>query len=40
LRRLLDHLIEGERETADSGKERTYTLHPAARLALIAEGGA
>ena len=40
LRRLLDHLIEGERKTADDGKERTYQLHPAAKLALAAEGGA
>ena len=39
-RRLLDHLVEGERETPDGSKERTYTLHPAAKLALTSEGGA
>lgn len=42
LRRLLDHLVEDEREPEDPGgnPERTYALHPAARLALCDAGGA
>ena len=41
LRRLRDHLIEGEREPETPGESpvRTYALHPAARLALTAPGG-
>lgn len=42
LRRLLDHLVEGERvvDAADGRAVRTYALYPAARLALVDKGGA